>query len=181
MNGQKNQKKIVFFIIIIITLVLFYGVRKNEEYNEKLNENKKVESLSFNKLLKSQIEDDIHLNNSKILNIKIEVDDLKKIILKNQMEKEKEESNNNKKNNEEIKNELWMIETIFLTIFCIILGGLYFYAYKKENENNYKVIKKNYLNDKDYYLAESEMEYLINKGELDNYYNKLNDEQKEYN
>ena len=164
MNGQKYNKKRVYFIIIIITLILFYGIRKNEEYHEKLNENKKDEILSINKLMKGQIEDDIHLNNSKLLNTKIEVEQIKQIILKNQIEEE----NINKKNNEEIKNELWMIETIFLTIFLIIIGGLYFYAYQKENEEKYKTIKNNYLNDKEYYLAESEMEYLINKGELDN-------------
>lgn len=171
-KNQKNQKKRVFFIILIITLILFYGIRKNEENIEIINENKKEEILSIDKLMKGQIEDDIHLNNSKLLNIKIEVDQLKNLILKNQLEEE----NNTKKNNEEIKDELWMIETVFLSIFLIIIGGFYFYAYQKENAENFKAIKKNYLSDKDYYLAESEMEYLINKGELENCYNKLNDE-----
>lgn len=147
MKEQKNQKKIVFFLIIIITLFLYYGIRKNEEYYEKLNENKYEQKLTIDKLLKGQIEDDIHLNNSELLNIKINVDQIKKVIREEQLEKEQIMNNNN----ETLRIELWMIETLFLSIFCIIIGGLYFYSSKEENKKNLKTIKNKYLkNNKDY-------------------------------
>jgi hypothetical protein len=88
MKEQKNQKKIVFFAIIIITLFLYYKIRRNEEYNEELIENQKEIKLSEDKLIKGQMEDDIHLNNSKLLNARINVDDIKKLIIEEQLEKE---------------------------------------------------------------------------------------------
>jgi hypothetical protein len=173
MKEQKNQKKIVFFLIIIITLILYYGVRRNEEYYEKLIENKYEQKLTVDKLLKGQIEDDIHLNNSKLLNIKINVDQIKKVINEEQLEKE----NTMRTNNEVLRFELWTIETLFLSIFCIIIGGLYFYSSKEQNKKKNKFIKEKYLNDnRDYCLAESEMEYLINNGEIENSYKKWEDE-----
>ena len=51
MKEQKNQKKIVFFAIIIITLFLYYKIRRNEEYNEELIENQKEIKLSKDKLI----------------------------------------------------------------------------------------------------------------------------------
>ena len=171
MKEQKN-KKIIFCLIVIITLILYYGIRRNEENNE-LIENVIKDNLSINKLLKGQIEDDIHLNNSKLLNIRITIDDIKKTIRKEEMEKKQIYDNNIR----QYKIELWMIETFFLTIFLLIWGVLYFYGVKKENEKKYKTIKKKYMNEnQDYYLAESEIQYLINKGEYENEYNKFDDE-----
>ena len=173
MKEQKIQKKIVFFLIIIITLILYYEVRKNEEYYEKLIENKYEQKFTIDKLLKGQIEDDIHLNSSKLLNIKISVDKIKKVIVEEQLEKEKIMKNNN----EELRIELWMIETFFLSIFCLIIGGFYFYSSKEQNKEKNKYIKEKYLKDnRDYYLAESEMEYLINNSEYENSYNKWEDD-----
>ena len=171
MKEQKN-KKIIFCLIVIITLILYYGIRRNEENNEWI-ENVIKDNLSINKLLKGQIEDDIHLNNSKLLNIRITIDDIKKTIIKEEMEKKQIYDNNIR----QYKIELLMIETFFLTIFLLIWGVLYFYGVKKENEKKYKTIKKKYMNkNQDYYLAESEMQYLINKGEYENEYNKFDDE-----
>ena len=173
MKEQKNQKKIVFFLIIIITLFLYYKIRINEEFNENLIESQTEINLSKDKLLKGQMEENIHLNNSKLLNTKINVEDIKKLIIKEQSEKE----NIIKNNIETSQNELLYIETFFLSLFCIIIGGLYFYSSNKENKKKYKSFKEKYLNEnKDYYLAESEMEFLINKGEIENNYNMLDDE-----
>ena len=173
MKEQKNQKKIVFFLIIIITLILYYGIRRNEEYYNKLIENKYELKLTLDKLLKGQIEDDIHLNNSKLLNIKINIEQIKKVIIKEQFEKQKIMKNNN----EALRIELWMVETLFLSIFCIIIGGLYYYSSKEQNKKKYKTFKEKYMNNnRDYILAESEMEYLINNGETENSYNKWEDE-----
>ena len=173
MKEQKNQKKIVFFAIIIITLFLYYKIRRNEEYNEELIENQKEIKLSGDKLIKGQMEDDIHLNNSKLLNARINVDDIKKLIIEEQLEKE-----NAIKNKIEIsKIELWKVETLFLSIFCIIIGGLYFYSSKKKKKKKYKSFREQYLNNnKEYDLAETEMEFLIKKGEIENNYNIWDDE-----
>ena len=173
MKEQKNQKKIVFFAIIIITLFLYYKIRRNEEYNEELIENQKEIKLSEDKLIKGQMEDDIHLNNSKLLNARINVDDIKKLIIEEQLEKE-----NAIKNKIEIsKIELWKVETFFLSIFCIIIGGLYFYSSEQEKKKKYKYFREQYLNNnKEYDLAETEMEFLIKKGEIENNYNIWDDE-----
>ena len=51
--------------------------------------------------MKGQIEDDIYLNNSKLLNTRVEVEEIKKVILKEEMEKENDKDNKikfNKKN-----------------------------------------------------------------------------------
>ena len=111
MKEQKNDKKIVFFLIIIITLILYYGIRKNEENYEKLQEmeSKTKNDLSLEKLVKGQIEDDIHLNNSKLLNTRVDTDELKKAILKADTEKENINNINRNKTNKN-KNELWKIE-----------------------------------------------------------------------
>ena len=109
-----------------------------------------------------------------MLNIRVTVDDIKKTIIKEQSE----EKLINDIKIQEFKIELWMIETFFLTLFCIIIGGLYFYGVKKENEKKYKSIKKNYMKEhEDYDLAESEMEYLIKKEEIENSYHRIEDEQ----
>ena len=179
MKGQKNDKKIVFFLIIIITLILYYGIRKNEENYDKLQEmeSKNKKDLSINKLLKGQIEDDIHLNNSKLLNTRVEVEEIKKVILKEEMEKENYKNKNNKNDVEKFKIELWKIETFFLSFFCILIGGLYFYAKDNEQKTKIEYNENNYRNNnKDYILADSEIEYLINKEELNNY-QKYDDEQ----
>lgn len=170
MKEQNNDKKIGFFIIIIVTLILYYGIRRNEENNEKILEMKNLDNEAINKIIKGQIEDDIHLNNSKLISTKIDVEEIKKVILEQEMEKEK----NNIKNNNNIgklKIELWMIETFFLSIFCILIGGLYLYSSEKEKEyeKKHNTLTKNNINNNKYYLEESEMEYLINKDEYENY------------
>lgn len=172
MKGQKNDKKIGFFLIIIITLILYYGIRKNEENHDKLQEmeSKNKKDLSINKLLKGQIEDDIYLNNSKLLNTRVEVEEIKKVILKEEMEKENYKDKNNKKEVERSKIELWKIETFFLSFFCILIGWLYFYAKDNEQKKKIEYNDNNYRNNnKDYILADSEIEYLINKEEFNNY------------
>lgn len=178
MKEQKNDKKIVFFLIIIITLILYYGIRKNEENYEKLQEmeSKTKNDLSLEKLVKGQIEDDIHLNNSKLLNTRVDTDELKKAILKADTEKENINNINRNKTNKN-KNELWKIETFFLSIFCIIIGGLYYYSKENEDKNDTHLNKiNNYNNNKDYILAEPEMEYLINKEEFNDNNNIYNDD-----
>ena len=178
MKEQKNDKKIVFFLIIIITLILYYGIRKNEENYEKLQEmeSKTKNDLSLEKLVKGQIEDDIHLNNSKLLNTRVDTDELKKAILKADTEKENINNINRNKTNKN-KNELWKIETFFLSIFCIIIGGLYYYSKENEDKNDTYLNKiNNYNNNKDYILAEPEMEYLINKEEFNDNNNIYNDD-----
>lgn len=172
MKDQKSPKNIVYFIIIIITLILYYGIRRNEEYYEKIMENQTEQNLAIDKLLKGQIEDDIHLNNSELLNIKINSEEIKKLIIKEQKEKE----SNNKIINEPSRIELWMIETFFLTVFCIIIGGFYFYSKEKGKKEEIKSNKKKYMdNNKNHYLSESEMEYLLNKDEMENNYNQWED------
>ena len=172
MKDQKSPKNIVYFIIIIITLILYYGIRKNEENYEKIMENQTEQNLAIDKLLKGQIEDDIHLNNSELLNIKINSEEIKKLIIKEQKEKE----SNTKNINETSRIELWMIETFFLTVFCIIIGGFYFYSKEKEKKDEIKSNKKKYMdNNKNHYLSESEMEYLLNKDEMGNNYNQWED------
>jgi preprotein translocase subunit SecG len=174
MKEEKNDKKIVFFLIIIITILLYYGIRKNEEKIEQLQEmeSKTNKDLSLDKLVKGQIEDDIHLNNSKLLNTRVDVDELKKAILK--VDKEKE--NKNKYDANIHKSELWKIETFFLSLFCIIIVGLFYYSKENEDKKHIQLNKiKNININKDYLLAEPEMEYLINKEEFDNY-NKYDDE-----
>lgn len=170
MKEQNNDKKIGFFTIIIITLILYYGIRRNEENNEKILEMKNLDNEAINKIIKGQIEDDIHLNNSKLISTKIDVEEIKKVIL----EQEKEREKNNIKNNNNIgklKIELWMIETLFLSIFCILIGGLYLYSSEKEKEyeKKHNTLTKDNINNNKYYLKESEMEYLINKDEYENY------------
>ena len=162
-----NNEKIIFFIVIIITLLLYYGIRVNEENNEKLNEKKKEEEKSSdNKLTKGHIEDNIHLNNSKLLNTKVTVEEIKKVILKEKMEKEREEN----ENKETFRVQLWMIETISLSFFLIVMGGLYFYLLNesKKLKNNKKEIYSQLLNsykfnESNYNVIDSEKEYLINK------------------
>ena len=163
MKKQNNDKKIYFIFILFLTLILYYGIRRNEEYNEKLLEKENKEQSPVNKKRIEQIEDDIHLNNTKLLNIKIDVYEIKKFIIYEQMEKE------DNRNNEKFEVELWKIETFALSFFCIIIVAFYFYSVEKENnlknssEKNYKSIKD------DNEFDDAEMEYLINKEYYNNY------------
>ena len=161
-NFLKN-KKFIYSAIVLITLFLYYEVRKDEDNLEKLKEN--------NKLIKNkkEKEDKINFENSKLLNMEINKENIKKLIF---TEKEKED-NNKKINDDEL--ELWKIETFFLTLFCAIYGGLYYYAYQEEKNNNTnsndKEKEKTYLFDDytKYLLDETEFEFLINKDEKCDY------------
>ena len=164
MKDQKNDTRIYFIFIVFITLILYYGIRRNEEYNEKILE-EDIKEKKLNKKGNEQIEDDIHLNNSKLLNIKVDVNEIKKNIINEQREKE----NNENKNTQKLEVELWKIETFALSLFFIMLGGLYFYSIEKvqnlndSSEKNYKKLKD------DNEFDDAEMEYLINKEYYDNY------------
>ena len=159
-NFIKN-KKIIYFVIVIITLYLYNAVKKEEENIQNLSSNKVKNDVN-----KNQIENDIHLNSSILLNMKINKEQINKLIL-NEIEKEKIK---NKNNNEESKSELWKIETFFVTLFCAIFAGLYYYS-NKNIENNQNNQEENYINDDytRYFLEESEFESLINKGEKNDY------------
>ena len=160
-NFIKN-KKFIYFSIVIVTLYLYNAVKKEEEKIPNLKKNKINSDIN-----KKQIENDIHLNNSILLNKKISKEQIDKLIL-NELEKEKNENNNN--NNEQLKNELWKIETFFVTVFCAIFGGLYYYSNKnlEDNQNNQE---ENYINNDytRYFLEESEFDSLINKGDKNDY------------
>ena len=159
-NFIKN-KKFIYFSIVIVTLYLYNAVKKEEEKIPNLKKNKINSDIN-----KKQIENDIHLNNSILLNKKISKEQIDKLIL-NELEKEK---NENKNNNEQLKNELWKIETFFVTVFCAIFGGLYYYSNKniEDNQNNQE---ENYINNDytRYFLEESEFDSLINKGDKNDY------------
>ena len=160
-NFLKN-KKLIYFSIVIITLYLYYAVKKDEDNIQKIVEKKRKINID-----KNQIENDIHLNNSILLNKKISKEQINKLIL-NELEKEKNENNNN--NNEQLKNELWKIETFFVTVFCAIFGGLYYYSNKNLEDNQYNQ-EENYINNDytRYFLEESEFDSLINKGDKNDY------------
>ena len=162
-NFIKN-KKFIYFSIVIVALYLYNAVKKEEEKIPNLKKNKINRDIN-----KKQIENDIHLNNSILLNKKISKEQIDKLIL-NELEKEK---NENKNNNEQLKNELWKIETFFVTVFCAIFGGLYYYS-NKNIEGNQNNQEENYINNDytRYFLEESEFDSLINKGDK-NYYNYL--------
>ena len=159
-NFIKN-KKFIYFSIVIITLYLYNTVKKEEEKIPNLKKNKINSDIN-----KSQIENDIHLNNSILLNKKISKEQINKLIL-NELEKEKNENNNN---NEQLKNELLKIETFFVTVFCAIFGGLYYYS-NKNIEGNQNNQEENYINNDytRYFLEESEFDSLINKGDKNDY------------
>ena len=159
-NFIKN-KKFIYFSIVIITLYLYNAVKKEEEKISNLKKNKINSDIN-----KKQIENDIHLNNSILLNKKISKEQIDKLIL-NELEKEKNENNNN---NEQLKNELWKIETFFVTVFCAIFGGLYYYSNKNIEGNQYNQ-EENYINNDytRYFLEESEFDSLINKGDKNDY------------
>ena len=159
-NFIKN-KKFIYFSIVIITLYLYNAVKKEEEKIPNLKKNKINSDIN-----KKQIENDIHLNNSILLNKKISKEQIDKLIL-NELEKEK---NENKNNNEQLKNELWKIETFFVTVFCAIFGGLYYYS-NKNIEGNQNNQEENYINNDytRYFLEESEFDSLINKGDKNDY------------
>ena len=159
-NFIKN-KKFIYFVIVIITLYLYNAVKKEEENIQNLSNNRVKNDVN-----KNQIENDIHLNNSILLNKKITKEQIDKLIL-NEIEKEK---SYNKNNNEELKSELWKIETFFVTLFCAIFGGLYYYSNQNiENDQNNQ--EENYINNDytRYFLEESEFESLINKGNKSDY------------
>ena len=160
-NFIKN-KKFIYFSIVIVTLYLYNAVKKEEEKIPNLKKNKINSDIN-----KKQIENDIHLNNSILLNKKISKEQIDKLIL-NELEKEKNENNNN--NNEQLKNELWKIETFFVTVFCAIFGGLYYYS-NKNLESNQNNKEENYINNDytRYFLEESEFDSLINKGDKNDY------------
>ena len=161
-----KNKKFIYCVIVVLSLFLYYEVRKDEEHLEKIKENNII-----NKNKQVQKEDDINLTNSKYLNMKIDKENIKKLILE---EKEKEEQDIQKKQ-EEDKIELWKIETFFATLFCVIYGGLYYYAYyyayNGEKKNKPVNEEKTYLIDDytKYLLDETEIEYLINKEEKSEY------------
>ena len=159
-NFIKN-KKFIYFSIVIVTLYLYNAVKKEEEKISNLKKNKINRDIN-----KKQIENDIHLNNSILLNKKISKEQIDKLIL-NELEKEK---NENKNNNEQLKNELWKIETFFVTVFCAIFGGLYYYSNKNLEDNQYNQ-EENYINNDytRYFLEESEYDSLINKGDKNDY------------
>ena len=159
-NFIKN-KKFIYFSIVIITLYLYNAVKKEEEKILNIKKNKINSDIN-----KKQIENDIHLNNSILLNKKISKEQIDKLIL-NELEKEK---NENKNNNEQLKNELWKIETFFVTVFCAIFGGLYYYS-NKNIEGNQNNQEENYINNDytRYFLEESEFDSLINKGDKNDY------------
>ena len=159
-NFIKN-KKFIYFSIVIVTLYLYNAVKKEEEKIPNLKKNKINSDIN-----KKQIENDIHLNNSILLNKKISKEQIDKLIL-NELEKEK---NENKNNNEQLKNELWKIETFFVTVFCAIFGGLYYYSNKNLEDNQYNQ-EENYINNDytRYFLEESEFDSLINKGDKNDY------------
>ena len=153
-----KNKKIVYCLIVIITLYLYYDVKNKEENIEKLRGKKK-----FVVIEKQQIENDIHLNNSKLLNMKINKEYIEKLILS-------EMKNKKNKNNDEQEIELWKIETFFLTLFCAIFGWLYYYSSQETEKIN--KIDKNYIYENDYtryFLEESELDNLINNSEKDKY------------
>ncbi len=158
-NFIKN-KKFIYFSIVIVTLYLYNAVKKEEEKIPNLKKNKINSDINT-----KQIENDIHLNNSILLNKKISKEQINKLIL-NELEKEKNENNNN---NEQLKNELWKIETFFVTVFCAIFGGLYYYS-NKNIEGNQNNQEENYINN-DYtrYFLEEEFDSLINKGDKNDY------------
>ena len=147
-----KNKKFIYIVIVIITLYLYNKIRNFEE---------NIENFTENKIFKDQIENDIHLNNSKLLNIKIDKESIEQLILS---EKEK---NDKLDVDDDEKVELWKIETFFVTLFGVIYGGLYYYSYQKEKgNNNNKAEEKTYLYDNDYtnyLLDEAEFEFLINK------------------
>ena len=149
-NFIKN-KKFIYCLIVIITLYFYYKVRKDEDF---------IENLKDNKENNFQLENDIHLNNSKLLNIKIDKEKIDKLIL-SEIEKE------SNKDNYQDKFELWKIETFFITVFCAIYGGLYYYSHQQEknNEKTNNSEDKIYLYDDytNYLLDEAEFEFLINK------------------
>ena len=90
-NFIKN-KKFIYFAIVIITLYLYKAAKKEEENIQNLAKNRiKID------IKKIQIENDIHLNNSILLNKKITKEQIDKLIL-NEIEKEK---SYNKNKNEE--------------------------------------------------------------------------------
>ena len=160
-NFIKN-KKFIYFSIVIVTLYLYNAVKKEEEKIPNLKKNKINSDIN-----KKQIENDIHLNNSILLNKKISKEQINKLIL-NELEKEKNENNNG--GNEQLKNELWKIETFFVTVFCAIFGGLYYYS-NKNIEGNQNNQEENYINNDytRYFLEESEFDSLINKGDKNDY------------
>ena len=158
-NFLKN-KKFIYSAIVMITLFLYYEVRKDEDNLEKLKENNRIKN--------KQKENEINFENSKLLNVEINKENIKKLILS-----EKETENNINENNQE-EMELWKIETFFVTLFCAIYGGLYFYAYQEEknsNNLNNKENDKTYLIEDytKYLLDETEFEFLINKDEKYDY------------
>ena len=116
-NFLKN-KKFIYSAIVMITLFLYYEVRKDEDNLEKLKENNRIKN--------KQKENEINFENSKLLNVEINKENIKKLILS-----EKETEKNINENNQE-EMELWKIETFFVTLFCAIYGGLYYYAYQEE-------------------------------------------------
>ena len=147
-KNKNKSKKIGFVIITAITIYLFYCIRKNEEElkNNKFNS---IHTKEF------QIEDDINLSNSKVLNIKVCVDDIKKNIMK--IENDKME--NIKRIHKKDEVELWNLETFFLTFFSVILVLFYFSENKKCKNNEYQKDNEKY----DDCLIDSEREFLINK------------------
>ena len=154
MKEKLNNGKLIYIIIIIITLSLYYIVRINENYLEIKSENNSNDA--------NLIDDDINITSSNLLNIKVSVERIKEIILENEKieieKKEKKIENNRKQNN------FWKIEIFFLSIFIILFSGLFLWSNDinlLKNLLNFFMIKKD--KEKNNYNKESEMELLISK------------------
>ena len=158
-NKLLKNKKVLYCVIVIITLLLYHEVRKIEENSAKKR------YIDINNIKKTQIENDINLTNSKLLNMRIDKESIQNLIL---LESEKEYENNINKYKH--NDELWIIETFFLTLFCAIIGGMYYYAkindkekYKgMNNDDKYYDLEEDYTK---FILDEPEIEFLINKEE----------------
>ena len=78
MKDVLNNRILIYIIIIIITLLLYYIVRVDENNIDVKSQNNMVED--------NQIDDDINITSSELLNIKVSVEKIEEVILKNERE-----------------------------------------------------------------------------------------------